>query len=71
MKHFPGRTKGSLQVRYSTKLRGLSWFDGSSEAANGLDSSLHESACSRGHSGYQQQYGQPRVQRRVERYSPA
>jgi hypothetical protein len=36
VKHFPGRTKGSLQVRYSTKLRGLSWFDESSEAAKGL-----------------------------------
>ncbi|EDP50775.1 hypothetical protein AFUB_071160 [Aspergillus fumigatus A1163] len=71
VKHFPGRTKGSLQVRYSTKLRGLSWFDESSEATSGLESSLHESACSRGHSGYQQRYGQPRARRRVERYSPA
>ncbi|EAW20721.1 SANT/Myb-like DNA-binding domain-containing protein [Aspergillus fischeri NRRL 181] len=71
VKHFPGRTKGSLQVRYSTKLRSLSWFDETSEAASGLDSSLHESAGSRGHSGYQQRYGQPRARRRVERYSPA
>ncbi|KAF4234191.1 hypothetical protein CNMCM8980_004041 [Aspergillus fumigatiaffinis] len=43
VKHFPGRTKGSLQVRYSTKLKGLTWLDESSEAANGLDSSSHES----------------------------
>jgi hypothetical protein len=71
MKHFPGRTKGSLQVRYSTKLRSLSWFDESSEAASGLDSNLHESVGSSGHSGYQQRYGQPRARRRVERYSPA
>ncbi|KAF4221643.1 hypothetical protein CNMCM6457_001794 [Aspergillus fumigatiaffinis] len=71
MKHFPGRTKGSLQVRYSTKLRSLRWTDEISEEASGLDSSLHESACSRGHSGYQQRYGQPRARRRVERYSPA
>jgi hypothetical protein len=71
VKHFPGRTKGSLQVRYSTKLRGLSWLDETSDAASGLDSSLHKSACSRGHSGYQQRYGQPRERRRVERYSPA
>jgi hypothetical protein len=70
VKHFPGRTKGSLQVRYSTKLKGLSWFDETSDAASGLDSSLHESACNRGHSGYQQRYGQPRARRRVERYSP-
>ncbi|GFF59636.1 LOW QUALITY PROTEIN: hypothetical protein IFM46972_11438 [Aspergillus udagawae] len=69
MKHFLGRTKGSLQ--YSTKLRGLSWFDESSEAAKGLDSSLHESACSSGNSGYQQRYGRPRERRRVECYSPA
>jgi hypothetical protein len=71
VKHFPGRTKGSLQVRYSTKLRGLSWFDESSEAAKGLGSSLHESACSSGNSGYRQRYGQPRERRRVDRYSPA
>jgi hypothetical protein len=70
-KHFPGRTKGSLQVRYSTKLRSLSWFDESSEAASSLDSNLHELVDSRGHSGYQQRYGQPRARRRVERYSPA
>ncbi|GFF25527.1 hypothetical protein IFM61606_09477 [Aspergillus udagawae] len=71
VKHFPGRTKGSLQVRYSTKLRSLSWFDETSEASSALDSSLHESACSRRHSGYQQRYGQPRARRRVERYSPS
>lgn len=71
VKHFPGRTKGSLQVRYSTKLRGLSWVDESPEAAKGLDSSLLESACSSGNSGYRQRYGQPRERRRVERYSPA
>ncbi|PKX96261.1 uncharacterized protein P174DRAFT_509554 [Aspergillus novofumigatus IBT 16806] len=61
VKHFPGRTKGSLQVRYSTKLKGLSWLDVTSEEANGLDSRLHESVCSRRHSGYQQRYGQPRA----------
>jgi hypothetical protein len=71
VKHFPGRTKGSLQVRYSTKLKGLSWLDTTSEGANGLDSRLHESECSRRHSGYQQRYGQPRARRGVERYSPA
>ncbi|KAH2484046.1 hypothetical protein KXW70_007806, partial [Aspergillus fumigatus] len=71
VKHFPGRTKGSLQVRYSTKLKGLSWLDTTSEGAKGLDSRLHESECSRRHSGYQQRYGQPRARRGVERYSPA
>jgi hypothetical protein len=70
VKHFPGRTKGSLQVRYSTKLKGLSWFDKSSEEASGVDSALDVLERSRGHPGYQQRYGQPRARRRVERYSP-
>jgi hypothetical protein len=52
MKHFLGRMKGLLQVQYSTKLRGLSWFNKPSKAVSGLDSSLHKSVGSRGHLGY-------------------
>jgi hypothetical protein len=46
MKHFPGMSNGSLQVRHSTKLKGSTLIDESSKVANDFGSGLRKSGCS-------------------------
>lgn len=89
VKHFPGRTKGSLQVRYSTKLKDR----GTGRLGRGRSGQIPCSAAARAApqetcgilprsqtarrqgadsvSLSRQRYGQPRVRRTIDRYTPA
>jgi hypothetical protein len=81
--HFPGRTKGSLQVRYSTRLKDRISRPPATEPSGRADSTLDVGTSSPSNDGAQdssgpptqspcgQRYGPPRSRRGVDRYSPA
>jgi hypothetical protein len=77
-KRFPGRTEGSLQVRYCTKLNPQKLGSRrekpgrarsiTSSARSAIDSDLE--SCSAECAAPSQRYGPPRSRRVVDRYSP-
>jgi hypothetical protein len=71
--HFPGRTEGSLQVRYCTKLKdrasGSSMSTPSEKELDASSSPILE-PCAKTGPLLRSRYGPPRSRRVVERYSP-
>ena len=62
--HFPGRSKGSLQVRYSTRLKNRRFGN----VANGLDVKTNSGDAAR---ASRARYGPSRTRHTVNRYSPS